>query len=52
MLRCMYCGWTGTEDQTGERRVFSKTTEEPDEFLDVCPECDRSNTMEEVDDDT
>jgi len=44
---CTCCKWEGPVDDIVKTQVFIQTQEEPDEFLWYCPDCNRTDSLEE-----
>ena len=45
---CKYCKWEGDVRDIIKHRVFAATQEEPDEWMWYCPDCNRSDSLEEL----
>ena len=44
---CVCCKWEGDAKDIIKKRVFDATYEEPDEWLWYCPDCNRTDSLEE-----
>ena len=47
LWQCMACKWEGEVGEIRKEIVFHATREEPDEWEWYCPECNRSDSLEE-----
>jgi len=45
---CQSCKWEGDVQDIIKHEVFRRTQEEPAEWMWYCPECTRSDSLEEV----
>ena len=45
---CTRCGWEGGVDDIRKEVTFPATREEPDEWEWYCPECARTDSLEEA----
>ena len=45
---CRSCKWEGDVSDIIKHRVFAATQEEPDEWLWYCPDCNKSDSLEEL----
>ena len=46
---CTACKWTGQECDIRKEKTFTATREEPEEWEWYCPDCNKSETLQEVD---
>ena len=45
---CRACKWEGDVSDIIKERVFAATQLEPDEWMWYCPDCNRSDSLEEL----
>jgi len=47
-LECTACKWLGNENEIRKKIIFHQTQEEPEEWEWYCPNCNKTDTLEEV----
>lgn len=46
--RCTSCHWTGPQHEIRKELYFAETRLEPEEWVWYCPDCNKTETLEEV----